>query len=313
MKKLSFVIPCYGSEQTIESVVSSIIAKVAERNDYDYEIVAVNDKSPDNVIEVLFALSEKNPKIKVLDFAKNVGKHTAVLAGYAFTKGDYVVTLDDDGQCPIENLWELIKPLEEGHDMAMAKYEIKQEKGYKKFGSFVNHLASRLLLNKPKDLIFTNFIARQNYICKAMAEYQNVFPYLEGLSLRITRDIVQVPMQEHQRLAGHSNFTFKKSLALWMNGFTAFSTMPLRIATIIGFSTACIGFLFGIITILRKLFIPGISVGYSSLLVAILFCSGLIMLTLGLIGEYLGRVYITVNHYPQYVVRRTANIDDKKV
>ena len=98
-----------------------------------------------------------------------------------------------------------------------------------------------------------------------------------------------------------------------MNGFTAFSTMPLRIATIIGFSTACIGFLFGIITILRKLFIPGISVGYSSLLVAILFCSGLIMLTLGLIGEYLGRVYITVNHYPQYVVRRTANIDDKKV
>ncbi len=312
MKKISFVIPCYRSEKTVSSVIDEVIAKVAERPDMDYEIITVNDCSPDNVIRVLKDLASSNPKIKVVDLAGNVGKHTAVLVGYRFAEGDYVVSLDDDGQCPVESLWELLAPLEEGHDMAMAQYEKKKEAGVKRFGSAVNHKVSQILLDKPEDLRFTNFIARQNYICKAMAKYRNIFPYLEGLSLRITRDIVLVPMQERPRMYGKSNFTFKRSLSLWMNGFTAFSVKPLRIATFIGALTACAGFIFGIITIIRKLLLPSISVGYSSMMVAILFCSGMIMLMMGMAGEYIGRIYLSVNRYPQYVIKATCNLPEQE-
>ena len=310
MKTISFIIPCYQSEHTVAIVIDDILRKMAERPEYNYEIVAVNDCSPDRVIDVLLSLAEKDEQIKVIDLAGNVGKHTAVLVGYRYATGDYMVSLDDDGQCPIDCLWELIRPLEEGHDMAMAKYARKNESGLKRMGSRINHRVSQILLEKPRDLQFTNFIARQKYICKAMAKYKNIFPYLEGLSLRITRDIVLVPMEEMPRISGKSSFTFAKSLALWMNGFTAFSVKPLRIGTLIGAITAMLGFLYGVITIIRKIVIRNISVGYSSLLVAILFCSGLIMLMLGLAGEYIGRIYLSVNRYPQYVVKQARNVPE---
>ena len=309
LKLISFIIPCYNSEKTVGSVIDGIREKVGERNEYDYEIIAINDGSPDGVINVLEDIAASDTKVKVIDLAKNSGKHTAVLVGYKFAEGEFVVSLDDDGQCPIENLWDLIAPLEEGHDMAMAKYECKKEASYKKFGSVVNHRVSQILLDKPGELRFTNFIARQKYICKAMSEYNNIFPYLEGLSLRITRDIVLVPMQEKPRLHGKSNYTFRKSFALWMNGFTAFSVKPLRIASIIGSMVAVLGFIYGVITIIRKLIHPHIFIGYSSILVSILSCSGMIMLMLGLAGEYIGRIYLAVNQYPQYVIKKAININ----
>ena len=310
MKMISFVIPCYNSQNTVETMLEEIAAKMGERPEYDYEIITVNDRSPDRVIDVLKRCAVKDSHIKVGDLAKNAGKHTAVLVGYHYAAGNYVVSLDDDGQCPMDRLWDLLRPLEEGHDMAMAKYETVNEKRAKRMGSMVNHWVSRALLDKPKDMRFTNFIARQRYITKAMAQYQNIFPYLEGLSLRVTDDVVLVPMTERARLRGKSNFTFRKSLSLWLNGFTAFSVKPLRISSFIGALTALAGFIFGLIVIIRKLLRPGISVGYSSLMVAILFCSGMIMLILGLAGEYIGRIYMSVNHYPQYVVRETVNLEE---
>jgi len=311
VKMLSFIIPCYNSEKTVEIVINQIINKIHERDDYEYEIIAVNDCSPDNVYQVLKRIANANYRVKVINLAKNAGKHTAVLVGYRYAKGDFVISLDDDGQCPMECLWELIKPLEEGHDMAMAKYDHKQEKFYKQLGSKLNHMVSQIMLGKPKDLVFSNFIARQKYICKAMAEYHNIYPYLEGLSLRITRDVVLVPMVEKERIAGRSNFTLMKSLSLWMNGFTAFSVKPLRVSTVIGACTAIAGFIYGVITIIRKLINPRISVGYSSILVSILFCAGMILLMMGLVGEYVGRIYLSVNRYPQYVVKEKLNLDDE--
>ncbi len=220
------------------------------------------------------------------------------------------MSVDDDGQCPMEYLWELIKPLEEGHDMSMAQYAQKKQSRVKNLGSRMNDRMSQMILDKPQGLVFSNFIARQHFICKAMAQYTKAFPYLEGLSLKITRDIVLVPMEEKDRISGMSNYTLKKSFALWLNGFTAFSVKPLRIASLIGLITAMTGFIYGIFTIVRKLLHPGISVGYSSILVAILFCSGMIMLLLGMIGEYVGRIYISVNNYSQYVVRETINLNE---
>ena len=305
---ISFVIPCYRSEKTVEDVINEIIGVFRNQNKYDYEIIAVNDCSPDNVIDVLNRLADDNTRIKVVDCAINRGKHTAILAGYRFVSGSIICNVDDDGQCPVDHLWELIEPLEKGYDMAMAKYSVKKESFLKRFGSSVNNKMSKWLLNKPKDLIFSNFIARKRFVCDTMIKYDQPFPYLEGISLSVTRNIAMVPMQERDRQAGKSGYTFSKSISMWFNGFTAFSVKPLRIASSLGFFVAFIGFAYGVFTIVRKIVNPSISAGYSSLMAVILFVGGMIMLLLGLLGEYVGRIFVGQSSPAQYVIKETKNI-----
>lgn len=313
MKKISFVIPCYGSEDTIEKVIEEIENIMTQRRDFNYEIITVNDSSPDRVLYVLKRLAKNNGKIKMIDLAKNFGKHSAVMAGFSVVTGDYVVCLDDDGQCPMDRLWDLMKPLlNDEADYSMAKYREKKQSKFKNFGSSVNALMSRILINRPKELRFTNFKAMKRFIVDEMLRYNNPYPYIEGLTLRTTNRIVTVEMEERERIAGVGHFTFRKSISLWMNGFTAFSVKPLRLATIVGLLCAFGGFVFGAIIIIRKLVNPAIAMGYSSTVSIILFIGGMLMLMLGLIGEYIGRIYISLNNSPQYVIREKMNIDEDK-
>ena len=311
MKKISFVIPCYGSEKTIEPVIEEIERFVKQRSEYDYEIICVNDTSPDNVLGVLKKLAVSNKHLKVVDLARNFGKHSAVMAGFSIVKGDYIVCLDDDGQCPMDRLWDLLDPvISGGYDYSMAKYDKKKQSGFKNFGSAMNSLMSVILIDKPKEMNFSNFKAMKRFVVDEMVKYNNPYPYLEGLTLRTTRNIITVPMEERERLAGEGHFTLKKSISLWMNGFTAFSVKPLRIATFFGTLTAILGFLFGLYVIIRKIVHPQVAMGYSSTMAVILFIGGMIMLMLGLIGEYIGRVYISLNNSPQFVIREIIG-DDK--
>ena len=306
-QKLSFIIPCYGSERTIEPVINEIV-KIVSASNYDYEIVAVNDKSPDSVLQVLKKIAGENEKVKVLSLAKNMNRPGALMAGMSVCIGDYVILMDDDGQCPMENLWQLIKPLEEGHDVSIAKYPVYKQSIFKSFGTIINRKMTEVVMEKPKDLSFTNFCAMKRYIVDEILKYKNPYPYMTGLLLRTTSDIVNVQMEERERITGSTNFTFKKMLNLWINGFTAFSIKPLRISTIIGFITAAIGFIYGIYIIIHKLFIhTSIAQGYSSTMAAILFIGGIIMMMLGMIGEYIGRIYISINNSPQYVIKETVN------
>ena len=307
---LSFIIPCYGSENTIEAVTEELLNVLKQREVYDYEIIAVNDCSRDNVWDKLVNLANRNSKFKVINLAKNFGKHGALMAGFKFASGDYIICLDDDGQCPVDRLWELIAPLDEGYDISIAKYPKKKQSGLKNFGSKVNNLMTRVALKKPKDWVFSNFIARKSFVCKEIIKYNNPYPYLEGLTLSVSNNIAFVEMEERERASGVSGYTLKKSLKLWLNGLTAFSVVPLRISSLIGVLTAFAGFIFGIITILRKLIVHNISVGWSSTVSIILFIGGMIMLMLGLIGEYIGRIYISINNSPQYVIKETINIKD---
>ena len=155
---LSFVIPCYGSENTVSTVIEEIINKVAEKSEYDYEIIAVNDCSPDNVYDVLKKATQTNSKIRVIDLAKNVGKHAALMAAFAHIKGDYVICVDDDGQCPVDRLWDLLKPLDDGFDMSVAKYPKRKQSIIKNIGSKINSLMTRILLDKPKKFVFSKQI-----------------------------------------------------------------------------------------------------------------------------------------------------------
>lgn len=309
MRKLSFVIPCYGSEKTIAEVIDEIVASVEEKKDFDYEIITVNDCSPDNVISVLIEVAKKNTKVKVIDLAINSGKHSAMMAGYRVATGDVIVNLDDDGQCPMDKLWELIKPLEDGYDAVYAKYPRKMQSAFKNFGSNVNDLMSQYIINKPRGLYMGNFFVFKRFVMDEIIKYQNPYPYNAGLVLRTTRKIINVEMEERERTEGKGNFTFKKSMQLFLNGFTAFSVKPLRIATVLGFLCSIIGMVCGCIVVIQKLLHPEMLLGYSSIMAVLLFIGGMIMLLLGMVGEYVGRIYICLNNSPQYVIRNTVNLD----
>lgn len=307
---ISFVVPCYYSELTIRNVIAEISQVMSERSYINYEIIAVNDSSPDNVLMVLRELAQGNDRIKVIDLAKNSGKHAAIMAGYSVIKGDIIINLDDDGQCPLDKLWDLIEPLNREYDIAIAKYPVKKQSAFKNFGSKINSIMARFLIGKPKDLYLSNFSAMKKFVVDEIIKYDKPYPYMDGLMIRTTSKICNVNMEERERSAGEGHYTFKKSLKLWLNGFTSFSVKPLRIATILGIAIAFVGFIFSLITIVRKIIYPQILMGYSSLMAMLLFVSGMIMMMLGMIGEYIGRIYICINNSPQYVIRKTINVEE---
>ena len=310
MSKISFVIPCYGSENTIEAVCNEIAAKVAERTDYDYEIVAVNDCSPDGVLSVLHHLHDRNAKCKIVNLARNMNRPGAVMAGLNCASGDIVIVMDDDGQCPMDKLWDLLAPLDDGFDVSMAKYPERKQSLFKDFGTWVNKKMTEIVLKRPADLEFTNFMAIKKYIIAELIKYHNPYPYMTGLLLRTTKYITNVPMEERDRFSGTTTFTFGKMLSLWINGLTAFSVLPLRIATFLGFIVSSIGFIFGIFVLIRKFIRPDIAAGYSSTIISIFILQGIVLLILGMIGEYLGRIYICLNNSPQYVIKDKIGFED---
>lgn len=311
METISFIIPCYGSEKTLEAVVDEIRSVVKQKKEYDYEIIAVNDCSPDRVWELIKKLAAEDSKVKGIDFAKNRNRPGAVMAGLANSGGDFCVVMDDDGQCPMPELWKLIQPLYEGYDVSIASYPERKQSKFKNFGTAVNKLMTEFIIDRPKDLQFTNFMVMKKFIAKKITEYKNPYPYLTGLLLRTTQHIANVPMEQRERLEGGTTFTFKKMISLWMNGFTAFSVKPLRIADIFGTISAVIGFIYALYTIIRKLVDPNIAVGYSSIMAVMLIIGGIIMVLLGLIGEYIGRIYMCINDSPQYVIREKINFELK--
>ena len=306
-KLISFVLPCYGSENTISFVVDEIRQVIGQRPEYDYEIIAVNDCSPDNVWSVLQGIAEKDHRVRLIGLAKNMNRPGAVMAGLGRTTGDYIVVMDDDGQCPMDRFWDLLAPVEGEYDVSMADYPERKQSLFKNFGTLVNKKMTEYILDRPKNLQFTNFMVMRRYIAKEICKYTNPYPYMTGLILRTTRRITCVPMEERSRYSGRSNFTFGKMLSLWMNGLTAFSIKPLRIATVAGAVFAIVGFLYGLYTVIMKLINPAISAGYSSLMAAMLLIGGILMLMLGMTGEYIGRIYISLNNSPQYVIRDEVN------
>lgn len=311
MSKLSFVIPCYGSETTIGIVVNEIIATLRQRPQYEYEIILVNDCSPDNVWESIRALALSDPHITGICLAKNFGQHSALMAGYRACSGDLIISLDDDGQTPASELFTLVDKMEEGWDVVYASYEHKMHSGFRNFGTWMNEKMTESLIGKPKGLKVTSYFVMRRFIADEILRYQNAYPYIEGLIFRATKHITNVPVTHHSRMVGESGYTFGKLLALWFNGFTAFSVKPLRIATVCGTASAFLGFCYGIYVVIRKLVDPAIEMGWSSIIASIFFIGGLILVMLGLIGEYIGRIYISLNNAPQYTIREVVRQDQE--
>ena len=310
--KISFVIPCYRSENTLPNVIDEIKTTMAEIKE-DYEIILVNDCSPDNTFSVITKLAEENDNILGLDLARNFGQHCALMAGMRHSSGDIVVCLDDDGQTPANEVGKLLGKLEEGYDVCYASYGKKQHSGFRNFGSKINELMTRIMLGKPKELKVSSYFAAKRFVVEDMLRYDQSYAYVIGLVLRATKNVCNVEVNHRARTEGTSGYTLAKLFSLWFNGFTAFSIKPLRIATAIGCFCACSGFLYGIYTIIKKfILMDAVEAGFSAIMSVLVFMGGMVMLMLGLIGEYIGRIYICMNNSPQYVIRQTVGHKESK-
>lgn len=311
---ISFVIPCYRSQATLPSVIREIQETMEGLSQYTYEVVLVNDCSPDNTFDSIRELCRENKNITGINLAKNFGQHSALMAGFHQVKGDIIVCLDDDGQTPADEVCKLLEGIEKGADVVYAKYAHKHHSGFRNWGSHVNELMTRVMLGKPKDLFVSSYFAARRFVVDEMIKYEYPYPYVIGLVLRTTKNIVNVEVNHRDRMEGTSGYTLGKLLGLWFNGFTAFSVKPLRIATVTGAGCAFLGFAYGIYTIIKKIFInpPGLVTGFSALMSVLVFMGGMLMLMLGLVGEYMGRMYISMNRSPQYVVREIVNCETEE-
>jgi len=313
MSKISFVIPCYRSEHTIEAVVAEIMDTMKGMAAYDYDIFLVNDCSPDNTFAVIKRICEKYNNVTGISLAKNFGQHAALMAGLRKSDGDIVVCLDDDGQTPADEVGKLIEAIEQGRDVVYASYNSKKHSAFRNFGSHINDIMTRIMLGKPKELQLTSYFAAKRFVVESMLQYEHSYPYVIGLVLRATKNIANVPVNHRKREVGSSGYTMRKLLSLWFNGFTAFSILPLRIATAAGVFFAAAGFLYGIYTVIKRLVNPAVPMGFSSLMAAVVFFGGMLMIMLGLIGEYIGRIYICINRSPQYVIREETGAKEGEV
>lgn len=311
MKKISFVIPCYRSALTVEGVVNEITATMETIKDkYTYELILVNDCSPDNTFGVIQNLAQKRKDVTAINLAKNFGQHAALMAGFHFVKGDITVCLDDDGQTPADEVGKLLEKIEEGYDAVYARYEHKKHSFFRNIGSYLNEVMAHFLLGKPKELYVSSYFAVRRFVIDEMLRYQNPYPYVIGLVLRATKSIANVNVKHRQREIGTSGYNFSKLIALWLNGFTAFSVKPLRIATAVGGTCSIIGFIYGIYTIVKRFVNPNVPVGWSSTMAALMFVGGMMMLMQGLVGEYIGRIYISMNSAPQFVIREVVGHEE---
>ena len=309
MKKISFVIPCYRSTVTLPGVIKEIQDTMAGMPEYSYDVILINDCSPDDTFETIKKLCDENDHITGINLAKNFGQHSALMAGFHHVTGDIVVCLDDDGQTPADEVGKLLDGIKGGADVVYASYRHKHHSGFRNFGSHINELMTRVMLGKPKHLAVSSYFAARRFVVDEMIRYEYAYPYVIGLVLRSTKNIINVDVNHRDREAGTSGYTLGKLLSLWFNGFTAFSVKPLRIATFLGGFTSFAAFIYLIVVVLQKL-IAGIDVpGYATIIVLILLLGGMQLFCIGIIGEYVGRTFEQSKDRPIYIAKEILNYE----
>lgn len=300
----SIIIPCYKSSRSIRQVVELTAEEMTKLGRTPFEFILVNDCSPDSgeTIRELKRLADDYSYVKAVDLAKNSGQHNATMAGLNQASGDVLISMDDDLQTHPSQLFKLLEEFDKGYDIVYGYYPEKKHNLFRNFGSWVNYQSVRILIGKPKNMKTSSFWVIRKFVRDSVIEYKSQYTHLQGLFLRTTRNISSVPVEHFDRVYGTSGYTLKKLVALWSN-IIGFSIEPLRIARNFGVITSLIGLIGAVCIFIRKLLVPATAIGWSSVMVAIFFFAGIIMFFLGLIGEYLGRMFLNINNYPQYVIR----------
>lgn len=310
--KISVVIPCYNSEATIERVVELVMTEINKLPGYSCEFVLVNDCSPrDNTYGAIKKLAAKYPNVKGVNLLRNFGQHNALMCALHYTDGDYILGMDDDLQTHPSQISKLVAKIEEGYDMVYGVYPKRKNSLIKNFTSWLNKVSSRVLLERPKDIVSSNFWILTRQIRDELVKYDSYNPYIDALFYRTTHNIGNVEIEHFERAVGTSNYTFKKLVRLWL-AYWNYSVVPLRIASFLGGISAAGGFLAAIVVLIKKLIEPTITVGWSSTVIIMVVFFGLVLMVLGIIGEYLGKMIMILNRAPQFIIRETVNIEEKE-
>ena len=304
---LSIVVPVYRSAQILPQLVEKIFAEMHKEGLNDsFELVLVNDASPDNSWQVIRSLAQQHAFIKGISLRRNFGQHNAIMAGLHYISGDFVVLMDDDLQHPPHAIGDLMRALSAGYDVCYTNYLNRQHAAWKKLGSRFNDWMATHLLGKPKGLYLSSFKGLRNEIVQEIILYDGPYAYIDGLIFDVTRSITTIDIEHQARHEGVGNYNLRRSLSLWLKMATSFSVLPLRLATYTGFALAAISSIMIIVVLVQKLMHPDLAAGWASLIATILFIGGIQTLCIGVMGEYLGRTYLKLNHKPQFVVGGTT-------
>jgi polyisoprenyl-phosphate glycosyltransferase len=308
--KISVVIPVYNAAATISSLVEDVKKALPE---YDTEVVLVNDCSRDQSEKACEELAVKYNFVRFISLRRNSGEHNAVLCGLNYVTGDYIVIIDDDYQNPPSEIVKLINKIrEENYDVVYSKYSDKQHSMQRNLASLINDRIATALLNKPRDLYLSSFKVMHKDIAKEITKYKGPHPYIDGLILRVTGNIGTAEVEHHKRKEGASNYTFNKLISLYMNMFLNFSVKPLRVFTLGGTLIFILGIVLAILVILEKYLYGGTPPGWTFTIVIILTISGFQVMFLGVLGEYLGKLFLLQNGTPQYTIKKLI-VDSREV
>ncbi len=304
-QKISIVIPVYNGGQSIGKLVDELILQLSPL--HTIEIVLVNDCSKDNSEEVCICLAKKYTRqVSFYSLAINSGEHNAVMAGLNNATGDFAVIMDDDFQNPVSEVAKLISYMTNNeYDVVYTFYANKKHSLFRNIGSRFNDRVANLMLKKPRNLYLSSFKIINRFLINEIIKYNLPFTYIDGLILRTTSNIGKLEVTHHARKIGKSNYNFVKLISLWLNMFTNFSVLPLRMATIMGFIFSTFGFAIGIYAFIERIYNPNLPRGYTSLIVVISVFSGIQLIAVGMVGEYLGRVFMVQNKKPQYTIRKS--------
>lgn len=299
---LSVVIPVYCGEKTIALLVDDLVDQLKEES---LEIILVNDVSPDNSHDVCMSIQSSHPEVVVyIKLAKNTGEHNAVMAGLRYASGEYVVTMDDDYQNPPSEVKKLLSTARlNDYDVVYSYYQIKRDSWFRNLGSRFNNSIASFLLSKPNDLYLSSFRCMNGFLVTEIIKYEGPFSYVDGLILHCTSNIGSVETMHNKRSDGRSSYTFKKLLHLWLNMFVNFSITPLRISSVLGLLLSVFGIFLTLYIILEKFLVRDMPMGFPSLFIGIMIFSGVQLIILGVMGEYVGRLLLSINRTAQYTIR----------
>src|SRR5437667_11115795 len=304
---LTVVIPVYNGATSIGELVAALEALTI---DGGHEIVLVNDGSRDDSLAVCRDLAERAcVPITLVDLSRNYGEHNAVMVGLRQAGGAHVITMDDDLQNPPEEVERLLAFAQEsGHEVIYTYYDEKRHAAWRNLGSRFTNWVAGFVLDKPKGFYLSSFRCMSAFIVHEVTRYEGPFPYVDGLILQVTQDIDRLLVRHLPRAVGRSNYTMRRLLRLWLSMFVNFSVMPLRISTLTGFALSLVGTIGSLVAAIEALFFAP-PAGWASLMAAVLLLSGVQLLILGIVGEYLGRLYLTANQKPQSIVKTVMRVE----
>lgn len=297
--EISIVIPVYNSENCLDEL-NAQIQDALQR--YNYELILVNDRSKDRSWNKIIALTQLNPRVKGITLKKNAGQDNAIMAGLSVARGEFVVIMDDDLQHSPYDISKLLGKCKDGYDVCYAYFAEKKQSPWKNAGSKLNDLLAEAFLKKPKGLYLSPFKIMRGSVARQITNYSGPFPYIDGIILSITSNFTQLEIVHQERFEGRSNYNIVRSVSVFLKHVTGFSLYPLRIVTLIGIIAASLSFLLGGVFIVDYLTNETRVEGWITLVLLLVFFNGLILMCLGLIGEYIGRIYLTVTAKPQYVI-----------